>query len=57
MEKIAHFESFIKDIKNEQVNEISDDLIKLLNELSELDPKCKYTKNNFYFYLIEYQIY
>lgn len=57
MEKIAHFESFIKDIKNEQVNEISDDLINLLNELSELDTKCKYTKNNFYFYLIEYQIY
>lgn len=46
MEKIAYFESFLKNIKNEQVNEISGDIINLLNELCELDPKCKYTKNN-----------
>lgn len=47
MEKITYFESFITNIKNEQVNEITDDIIHLLNELSKLDPKCKYTKINY----------
>jgi hypothetical protein len=47
MEKIAYFEFFITNIKNEQVNEITDDITHLLNELSKLDPKCKYIKINY----------
>lgn len=50
MEKIVIFESYIINIKNKQVNEIDhNNVINLLKELSELDPKCKYHK-----YLIYY---
>ncbi|XP_025418449.1 uncharacterized protein LOC112689130 [Sipha flava] len=52
MEKIAYFEFFITNIKNEQVNEITDDITHLLNELSKLDPKCLREKD--YEKLIKY---
>jgi len=43
MEKISLFESFNINTKNKQVNEIDhNNIMDLLNELSELDPKCKY---------------
>lgn len=39
MEKIVFFESYMKNT----VDEISDtNIINLLNELSKIDPKCKY---------------
>lgn len=41
MEKISLFESF--NISTKQINEIDyNNIMDLLNELSELDPKCKY---------------
>jgi len=43
MEKIAILESYINNINGGQVNKIEDsNIIDLLNELSELDPKCEY---------------
>jgi len=43
MEKIALFETFNISKKNKQVNEKDyNNIMDLLNELSELDPKCKY---------------
>lgn len=43
MEKIVFFESYMKNKINEQADEISDvNIINLLNELSKIDPKCKY---------------
>lgn len=41
MEKISLFESFNINTKNKQINEIDyNNVMDLLNELSELDPKC-----------------
>lgn len=43
MEKVALLESYINNINNEQRNEVEDrNIIDLLKDLSELDPKCKY---------------
>lgn len=43
MEKIGLLESYIKNVNGRQVNEIEENnIIDLLNELSELDPKCEY---------------
>jgi len=43
MEKIALLESYILKIKSKERNKIENNsIIDLLNELSELDPKCKY---------------
>lgn len=48
MEKISLFESFNNNTKNKQVNEIDyNNIMDLLNELSELDPKCKYPSQIF----------
>lgn len=46
MEKIASFESYFKSLKDgQQTNEFDNKhIIDLLNELSKLDPKCKYEK-------------
>lgn len=41
MEKINVFELLIKNTKNEEINENNEDIIKLLNELAEINPKCK----------------
>jgi len=43
MDKISLLESFNISTKNKQINEIDyNNIMDLLNELSELDPKCKY---------------
>lgn len=48
MEKISLFESFNINTKNKQINEIDyNNVMDLLNELSELDPKCKYLTHIF----------
>lgn len=48
MEKISLFESFNNNTKNKRVNEIDyNSIMDLLNELSELDPKCKYPSQIF----------
>lgn len=48
MEKISLFESFNISTKNKQINEIDyNNIMDLLNELSELDPKCKYLSLKF----------
>lgn len=48
MEKISLFESFNINTKNKQVNENDyNNIMDLLNELSELDPKCKYLSQIF----------
>jgi len=48
MEKISLFESFNINTKNKQVNENDyKNIMDLLNELSELDPKCKYLSEIF----------
>lgn len=45
MEKIGLLESYIKNTKPKEVNEIGHNIIvDLLNELSALDPQCKYHK-------------
>lgn len=41
-EKINIFDLLIKNINNGEVGEMSDDnIIKSLNELAEINPKCK----------------
>lgn len=53
MEKITLFESFNISKKNKQINEKDyNNIMDLLNELSELDPKCKYLLLIFYILIL-----
>jgi len=48
MEKLSLLESFNINTKNKQLNETDyNNIMDLLNELSELDPKCKYLSQIF----------